>query len=210
MTTDHGPAGLRPYNPIPDLARLLRVLEWSAPIGDAPPGSAEEVRQQICQGLGTAGAQTAAEYETLLYRQLATLASGADETRRWEQRFVLSEGVNECADCHMPMVDGVIAHQLDCTGMWPRPALAAMPGNGGASLRRGESPNPLLKRQEDWCFTFGIEHPLRGYYVRLRGTVDGSREQMRAIFGTNWARQYSQADIRPVIERRGLRELELK
>jgi hypothetical protein len=118
MTTDHGPAGLRPYNPIPDLARLLRVLEWSAPIGDAPPGSAEEVRQQICQGLGTAGAQTAAEYETLLYRQLATLASGADETRRWEQRFVLSEGVNECATCHMPMVDGVIAHKLTCTGMW--------------------------------------------------------------------------------------------
>lgn len=195
------------YDPIPELARLLRVLSHGAPVGDPYPGSAHDLLRQIRAGLGASEELTAIEYETVLYHQLALLASGGP---RREQRFTVREGVNECADCHMPMVDGVIAHKLSCSGMWPRPVLAAVPGNGEASLERGESPNPLMRHQEDWCFTFGIEHPLRGYYVRLRGTVDGSREQMRAVFGTNWARQYSQADIRPVIERRGLRELELK
>jgi hypothetical protein len=120
-----------------------------------------------------------------------------------------------CPECgrHLFLLysDGDITCE-NCGRVYARnvPELADIPARPLIGLARSESPNPLMRHQEDWCFTFGIEHPMRGYYVRLRGTVDGSREQMRAIFGTNWARQYSQADIRPVIERRGLRELELK
>lgn len=79
-----------------------------------------------------------------------------------------------------------------------------------AGLRPGESPNPLNRpQQEAHYFTFGLEHPLTGRYVRLRGTAESTRTLMITIFGTNWARQYNWHEAWPVIERRDLRELDL-
>lgn len=89
------------------------------------------------------------------------------------------------------------------------PELAAVPARPLIGLTRGESPNPLMRHEEDWYFTFGIGHPLTGRYVRFRGTVEGAREQMTAIFGLNWSRQYSQHEALPIIENRDLRELVL-
>lgn len=88
--------------------------------------------------------------------------------------------------------------------------LAAVPGSGDPGLARDESPNPLLRYQEEiWYFTFGIGHPLAWRYVRLRGTVESSRELMCTIFGTNWARQYGQSEGRERTSRPGMTELDL-
>ena len=88
--------------------------------------------------------------------------------------------------------------------------LAAVPGGEPGGLKHGESPSPLLRYQEEiWYFTFGIGHPLAWRYVRLRGTVESTRELMISIFGTNWARQYAQSEGRKRTSRPGMTELDL-
>lgn len=76
-------------------------------------------------------------------------------------------------------------------------------------LRRGESPNPLHRQQETWYFTFGIGHPLSGRYVRVRGTVESSRELICAIFGSNWSRQYARSVGEALARKHDLAELDL-
>jgi hypothetical protein len=108
------------YELIPDLARLMRTLEWELPIGDVRPGSAADLHYKICRGIGAVGSQTAVEYEKLLHRHLAVLQgipAEEDAPAALEQAFVLDEGVNACAYCRQTMIDGIIAHKLDCEGL---------------------------------------------------------------------------------------------
>lgn len=58
----------------------------------------------------------------------------------------------------------------------------------------------------EWIFTFGMgqKHALR--FVRIVGTVDSSREEMFARFGTAWASQYPSVEAAGV-EKFGLLEL---
>lgn len=113
---------VRVYDPVPELARLLRVLGHGVPVGDPYPGSAHDLLRKIISGLGADGGETALELEKLLYGQLGVLPAwqpAPDPDPRWQQRFHTNmEGVIECPTCHMPMTDGVIAHKLDCKGMW--------------------------------------------------------------------------------------------
>ena len=43
----------------------------------------------------------------------------------------------------------------------------------------------------EYIFTFGQGHPLKGRCVRIKGTYGEAREKMCAKFGLNWAFQYS-------------------
>jgi hypothetical protein len=51
--------------------------------------------------------------------------------------------------------------------------------------------------EHEYLFSFGFGHkhpktgePLRGCYVRIRGTLDSSREKMFKAFGSDWCFQY--------------------
>jgi hypothetical protein len=46
--------GRASYDPGPDLAALLRVLQWSRPLGCPYPGSAADLHARLPQGLGLA------------------------------------------------------------------------------------------------------------------------------------------------------------
>lgn len=46
--------GRASYDPGPDLAALLRVLQWSRPLGCSYPGSAADLHARLLQGLGLA------------------------------------------------------------------------------------------------------------------------------------------------------------
>jgi hypothetical protein len=74
---------------------------------------------------------------------------------------------------------------------------------------------PVLNPHEEreWLFSFGYGHvhpitgeSLAGCYVRIRGTVDSSRDRMFAAFGPRWAFQYRTAEELGV-EEYGLREI---
>lgn len=70
-----------PYDPVPDLAALLRVLHWAAPIGPAWPGSAADLAGRLRLGLGLPADAAAAGYEAGLRRVLAGTAHGARVTK---------------------------------------------------------------------------------------------------------------------------------
>ena len=63
-----------PYDPAPDLAGLLRVLQWARPVGPARPGSAADLADRLRRGLGLPADATTAEYE-------AALAAAANRRR---------------------------------------------------------------------------------------------------------------------------------
>lgn len=64
--------------------------------------------------------------------------------------------------------------------------------------------------QQDWYFTFGLEHPLARRYIQLHGTNEGTRTMMTAIFGAgNWSRQYDPEQAMRIIGTYGLHELDL-
>ena len=65
-----------PYDPVPDLAALLRVLHWAAPIGPAWPGSAADLAGRLRLGLGLPADAAAAGYEAGLRRVLDGTAHG--------------------------------------------------------------------------------------------------------------------------------------
>lgn len=44
---------------------------------------------------------------------------------------------------------------------------------------------------EEWIFTFGVGHELRGHFIRIKGTYEEARAKMCEIFGMRWAFQYS-------------------
>jgi hypothetical protein len=117
-----------------------------------------------------------------------------------------------CPECgrHLFLLysDGTITCE-HCGRVYARhmPELADIPARPLIGLARGESPNPLIRHEETWYFTFGIGHLLARRYIRLRGTVDGTRDQMTAAFGTNWSRQYSQHEGPELVGRHGLTEL---
>ncbi len=69
-----------PYDPVPDLAALLRVLHWAAPIGPAWPGSAADLAGRLRLGLGLPADAAAAGTRRPageLRRDLAGTAHGA-------------------------------------------------------------------------------------------------------------------------------------
>ena len=52
----------------------------------------------------------------------------------------------------------------------------------------------MLKTEDtcnEWIFTFGQNHILRGHYLRIHGSYEEARERMIESFGTRWAFQYS-------------------
>lgn len=64
--------------------------------------------------------------------------------------------------------------------------------------------------QQDWYFTFGLEHPLARRYIKLHGTREDTRTMMTAVFGLgNWSRQYDPHEAIRVIGTYSLRELDL-
>jgi hypothetical protein len=72
----------------------------------------------------------------------------------------------------------------------------------------GDPDDPWI--QDNWYFTFGLDHPLAGRFVRLRGTCEGTRELMTAIFGQgNWAQQYDEGRGIDVVVRHKLTRLDL-
>lgn len=109
------------YDPIPDLAKILAGLQVARSIsGGHVLGAAREPYDALRHELGLFGWPDAAEHEQRLRKHLTVLNAGPGADRK--QSFVTNpDGVNECAVCHMPMVDGVIAHKLDCRGMWNDP-----------------------------------------------------------------------------------------
>ena len=44
---------------------------------------------------------------------------------------------------------------------------------------------------EEWIFTFGSNHELKGKCVRISGTKEEAREKMIEKYGLHWAFQYS-------------------
>lgn len=101
---------------IRDIAEVLAGLQVPRSIeGGRILGAALAPWDRITGKLDLFGWQLPEGYEAVLRRRLTEL-SREEAGRR--QRFVIEEGVNACAVCHMPMVDGVIAHKLDCTAMW--------------------------------------------------------------------------------------------
>lgn len=79
------------------------------------------------------------------------------------------------------------------------------------------TPSPTIdpNADRDWYFTFGFDHHhprtgqrLNNSYIKLHGTCDGTRDQMRAAFGDRWAMQYDSAE-RAGVERYRLTEVQL-
>lgn len=62
-----------------------------------------------------------------------------------------------------------------------------------------------MNTNEKWLFTFGHGHEHPNKYVRLRGDLEGAREQMFRLFGSAWAFQYP-AHKQHELEVRGLTE----
>lgn len=67
---------------------------------------------------------------------------------------------------------------------------------------------------QDWYFTFGYDHthPVTGEsldrcYVRLHGTIDGTRAQILAVFGNRWCAQYRSVLKADRIDKYGLTEV---
>ena len=60
MTGDPG------YDPVPDLAALLRVLHWARPIGPPWPGSPADLHDRLRAGLGLDRDTDPAGYEAAL------------------------------------------------------------------------------------------------------------------------------------------------
>jgi hypothetical protein len=72
----------------------------------------------------------------------------------------------------------------------------------------GDPGDPWI--QDNWYFTFGLDHPLAKRFVRLRGTYEGTRELMTAIFGQgNWAGQYDEGRGLDIMARHKLTRLDL-
>ena len=100
---------------IRDIAEVLAGLQVQRSIENGRIlGAALAPWDRITKKLDLFGWQLPEGYEAVLRRRLTELSG----ERR--QRFVTEEGVNACAVCHMPMTDGVIAHKLDCRGMWDK------------------------------------------------------------------------------------------
>jgi hypothetical protein len=55
-----------------------------------------------------------------------------------------------------------------------------------------------------WYFSFGLAHPLAKTIIVISGTEESSREQMIAVYGTNWAFQYTQAEGERLMEKYSL------
>jgi hypothetical protein len=74
------------------------------------------------------------------------------------------------------------------------PPLVLPPGRlrAAGDLGFAGSPNPLITYPGGtWLFTFGLDHPLHGRYVVIRGAEEDARREMTAIFGQgNWAGIY--------------------
>jgi hypothetical protein len=65
--------------------------------------------------------------------------------------------------------------------------------------------HPLMPDAES-LFTFGLEHPLRSHFVRIRLDPEAARSAMVAYFGTNWSSQYP-GEEEHVLRRSGLKEV---
>lgn len=55
----------------------------------------------------------------------------------------------------------------------------------------------VLEAQEDrtwWYFTFGCGQKHAGHYVMIFGTFDEARQKMFERYGSEWCRQYSEAE----------------
>lgn len=59
----------------------------------------------------------------------------------------------------------------------------------------------------NYYFSFGHGQEHFGKYVKIRGTMMSSREEMFRRFGDKWSMQYSEEDALRVIERWKLEEL---
>ena len=61
-------------------------------------------------------------------------------------------------------------------------------------MRHGEvrASEEGVERSQWWVFTFGCGHLNGGHYVRIFGTLEGTRAEMMRRYGTEWAFQYSQ------------------
>jgi hypothetical protein len=104
---------------IRNIAEVLAGLQVIRSIeGGRIMGAALAPYDRLRKQLDLFGWPRPADHERALRKHLTELADGEADRR---QRFVTEEGVNACAACHMPMVDGVIAHKLDCTAMWSSP-----------------------------------------------------------------------------------------
>ena len=100
---------------IRDIAEVLAGLQVIRSIeGGRIMGAALAPYDRLRKQLDLFGWPRPADHERVLREHLTELSG------KRRQRFVTEEGVNACADCHMPMTDGVIAHKLDCRGMWDK------------------------------------------------------------------------------------------
>lgn len=43
----------------------------------------------------------------------------------------------------------------------------------------------------NWIFTFGIDSPMKGYVISVKGDYDEARNKMLEAYGDKWASQYS-------------------
>lgn len=47
---------------------------------------------------------------------------------------------------------------------------------------------------QTWFFTFGFSHPFKNRFFVIEDTLEGARDTMVKIFGTNWGFQYSERE----------------
>jgi hypothetical protein len=98
-----------PYDPVPDLAKVLAGLQVPRSIqGGHVLGAALEPFDRLRKGLGLFGWPDAAEHEERLRRALETAPAGDP-----------APAPDQCPACHGQRVDGTIVHvSLECPEMW--------------------------------------------------------------------------------------------
>jgi hypothetical protein len=71
-----------------------------------------------------------------------------------------------------------------------------------------DRPQIQTKAEEikDWYFTFGLNKPNAGHYIKISGTFNSSREEMFKRFGRLWSMQYDTLE-KVGVEKYNLREL---
>ena len=90
-----------------------------------------------------------------------------------------------------------------------RTIICAADGCESTRTQLNHRPARLADTADTWYFTFGIEHPLHGQYIRLHGSSEDTRALIGTIFGSNWAGQYGCERGQAVITEHGYRELDL-
>jgi hypothetical protein len=100
-----------PYDPVPDLAKVLAGLQVPRSIhGGQVLGAALEPFDRLRKGLGLFGWPDAAEHEERLRRALRAAA---------DRPQTAPEPGDQCPACHGQRVDGTIVHvSLECPEMW--------------------------------------------------------------------------------------------